>query len=109
MGIDKKHDMWSPDETRDLSHITGRSKSKEVKKVMSGFVEVPKEELVKYIIGFIKVPKSENRMDDAKAYRKMGTMSFTRLSTGEKGQHSLRGYNTVVIEEHVEEISQVVN
>lgn len=104
--IDKSHDTWSADVTRDLSSITGRSTP--VKKVMSGFVEVPKEELVKYITGFTKVPKSENRMSDAKAYRTTETMSFTRLSTGEEGQRSLRSYNAVVIEDHVDMISQTV-
>ena len=105
--VDKVHDAWPTDETRDLSSITGRSEP--VRKAISAFVTVTKDQLLEYMYGFSKTPASKNRMADAKAYRNSAKpLVVTRMSTNETFEYPLRGFNTVIFEEHVDAISKHV-
>jgi len=80
VAADLAHDKWLVAEKRDLKNITGRSEL--VRKAISAFVIVDKQELVNYISNFSKVPVSDNRMADAKKYRNNSQIMLkaTRIS-----------------------------
>ena len=98
---DANHDSWLVSDLRDLSNITTRVKP--VRKEMSAFVSVDAFEMIKYIRNFSKVLRSENREADAKLYR-VNTLNAKRLSTNELVERPMRAFNTVIFEEHLDNI-----
>lgn len=104
---DSVHDEWLLGQTRNFTSITGRPEH--ARKAVSAFVQVKCVDLIAYMNGFKSVPISKNRMNDAKEYRHTAIpMKVTRISNGVVSRHPLRAFNTVIFEQHIENIERQI-
>lgn len=99
---------WPIDEKRSLESITGRPAP--ARKALSSVVAVSSGEFARYMEAFTCYEtKTDNRMNDAKKFRMHNTLECHSILDNSVVKHPLRGFNTVIFEEHAKTILAAVN
>lgn len=102
VAADLEHDNWKDNEPRIPSGMV-----KPVKKEISGFVKVPIVDLLNYVKKFTATVKSSgNREFDAKGFRVNNKLKAIRIGTGQVYERALRAFNTALVEEHYDLVTQ---
>lgn len=101
--------LWDVSEKRNFSLLTNRAESS--RKALKGLYLAPINLVLEYIAGFAKVSPTANRMKDAKEYGKTAKKFTVRRLTDEQQtlDYPLRGFNLVIFEQHVTEITKMID
>ena len=105
--LDTELDSWDFDNPRDFYKLTGRKEP--AVKGISGILQTKHENVLKYLLEFTKFPKTKNRMKDAKSYGTDPTTKLfecSRLFSSDKVIRRVRGFNLVILEQHMEAIEK---